>query len=129
MPPLQLSILPDVLAVARLAPGAGVPVWAVGGGFVAAVRTATELSLVVPAEAVPEGVTAERNFRALVVDGTLDFALTGILAALAVPLAAAEVSIFAISTYDTDYVLVRSDRLETALGALRAAGHTVGSGG
>jgi hypothetical protein len=80
---------------------------------------------VCPAARVPDDVRAERGWRALAVAGPLDFALTGVLAALAGPLADAGVSIFAIATYDTDYVLVRADRLADAVGALRAAGHRV----
>lgn len=78
-----------------------------------------------PAAAVPPHALAERGWRALHVDGTLDFGLTGVLAALVVPLAEADVSICALSTYDTDYLLVRDTQLSTALDALRAAGHTV----
>jgi len=87
--------------------------------------TAAELSVVAPAAAVPSHAKAERGWRALRVDGTLDFALTGVLAAVVVPLAEAGVSIFALSTYDTDYVLVRDSQLPAAREALRAAGHTV----
>ncbi|MEA2380663.1 MAG: uncharacterized protein QOH72_634 [Solirubrobacteraceae bacterium] len=77
---------------------------------------------------VPDGARAESGWRALGVDGPLDFALTGVLAAVAVPLAEAGVSIFAVSTYDTDYVLVRADRLPDAVAALRGAGHSVTGG-
>jgi uncharacterized protein len=70
-------------------------------------------------------VRAERGFRALAVAGPLDFALTGVLAALAVPLAEAGVPIFAVSTYDTDHLLVRAERLGEAIAALEAAGHQV----
>lgn len=74
---------------------------------------------------VPPGVQHEAGWAALMVQGPLDFALTGVLAAIAVPLRDAAVSIFAISTYDTDYVLVPEARLDDAVSALRAAGHTV----
>ena len=77
---------------------------------------------------VPDGVRAQRGWRALAVEGPLDFALTGVLAAVAVPLAEAGISIFAVSTYDTDYVLVRADRLADAVAALRGAGHSVVGG-
>ncbi len=88
-------------------------------------RTADELSLVLPDEERHPDWKAEPGWRALRVDGTLDFALTGILSSLAAPLAAAGVSLFAISTYDTDYVLVRENDLEKAAAALAAEGHTV----
>jgi hypothetical protein len=67
----------------------------------------------------------QRGYRALAVVGTLDFALTGIVASLAAPLADAGISIFGISTYDTDHILVREDRLSEAKLVLIAAGHTV----
>lgn len=88
-------------------------------------RTADELSLVLPEAARHPDWQAETGWRAFRVDGTLDFSLTGVLASLADPLAAAAVSLFAISTYDTDYVLVREGDLERAMAALAAAGHTV----
>ena len=126
---LELRVLPGLLAIARLEPDAPVPGWAApgpGAELYAVVRTAAELSLVCGDDAVPAGVTAERGRRALEVAGPLDFALTGVLAALAAPLAEAGVSIFAVSTFDTDYVLVADTDLGRALSALRAAGHRVG---
>jgi len=88
-------------------------------------RTPRELSIVCDDEAVPSDVLSERGFRALVIEGQLDFSLTGVLAAVASPLAAAKISLFAFSTYDTDYVLVKDERLEAAIAALQAAGLTV----
>jgi hypothetical protein len=125
---VELRVLPGALAIARLDPADPPPAWAAPhGAFHAVVRTADELSVVCPDDAVPGGVRAERGFRALQVAGPLDFGLTGVLAALAVPLAEAGVPIFAIATYDTDYVLVRAEHLGAAVDALRAAGHQVGS--
>ena len=125
--PIALRVLPGRLAVARLGPEAPVPGWAAGPAtpLTAVVRTPAELSIVCPEVELPGGVSAERGWRALAVAGPLDFALTGVLASLAVPLADAGVSIFALATYDTDYVLVREERLAAALAALRAAGHDV----
>ena len=103
------------------------PAWASGdaGALHAVVRTADELTIVCPADRVPPDVRAERGWRALQVIGPLDLALTGVLLSLLEPLARAGVGIFAVSTYDTDHVLVRADRLDDAAGALRAAGHRV----
>ena len=125
MQPLALSVLPESLAVCRLEAAAKVPAWAHTGTFRVVTRTPAELSIVCREDAIPAGVPANRGWRAIAVDGTLDFALTGILASLASPLAAAGVSIFAVSTYDTDYVLVKQETLERALEALAAAGHRV----
>jgi hypothetical protein len=124
---LRVLVLPGELAVARLDAGAPLPGWASPGDdpLHAVVHTTAETSIVCAAARVPDGVRAEHGWRALAVEGRLDFALTGVLAALAVPLADAGVSIFAVSTYDTDHVLVRCDRLGDAVEALRAAGHQV----
>ena len=112
--------LPDRLAVARLAPGDGVPGWLDWSDTpVSATRTGEELSILCREDRVPESVKAERGWRAFKVEGPLEFSLFGILARIAVPLAQARVSIFAISTYDTDYVLVRDDDLRRAVEALK----------
>jgi hypothetical protein len=120
---LQLRVLDDRLSVCRLPDGSALPEWAGSGTLSSVTWTARETSVVCAASAVPDGVVAEHGWRALAVAGPLDFALTGVLAALAQPLAGAGVSIFALSTYDTDYVLVREDVLEDAVHALVAAGH------
>jgi len=120
-----LRVLPDLLAITRLAADSPVPRWSRRSRWTSITRTANELSVVCAAEAVPAGVRCEKPFRAIAVDGTLDFALTGILASIAEPLAKAKISIFAISTFDTDYVLVRQDKLAAAVLALRSAGFRI----
>ncbi|MDP9312816.1 MAG: ACT domain-containing protein [Chloroflexota bacterium] len=124
-PLLSLAILPQRFAICRLEPQAPVPPWCWTDGLCAVTRTQHELSIVCLEVAVPAAVQSERGWRALQVDGPLDFGLTGVLAALAVPLAQAHISIFALSTFDTDYVLVRETQLERAVRALREAGHTL----
>lgn len=122
---LSLLVLPDRLAICRLPPDAAIPGPPPVGGLWSVTRTADELSLVFPeAERRPEW-KAETGWRALRVEGTLDFSLTGILSAIAAPLAAAGVSLFAVSTFDTDYVLVREGDLDKARAALTAAGFAV----
>ena len=125
---MNLSILPDLLAVCRLEPNSSVPDWAVVSDFWSVTRTLDELSLVCLRQNVPDGVQCEADWRALKVEGPLDFALIGILADLSGALAQAKISLFAISTYDTDYLLVRADKLDAAVAALRAAGHNVEGG-
>jgi len=120
-----LSLLPDVLAVCRLPAGAALPDWAAGGNLLVFVWTEESLSLVCPAAGVPEDAQAERGWRALKVQGPLDFSLVGVLAELAGVLADAGVSIFAVSSFETDYVLVKESWLEGALHALRRVGHRV----
>ncbi len=121
----SLDVLPGRLAVCRLAPSEPVPAWAWQGALSAVTRTAQELSVVCQEAAVPEGVPTERGWRALRVEGPLSFEQVGVLATLLAPLAEAGVSVFALSTYDTDYVLVREPDLTRAVAALRSAGHTV----
>lgn len=127
MPPreLRLSLLAGTLAICRLDPGAPHPAWADAPGFRSITRTEEELSVVCDERAVPAGVKAERGWRALKLRGPIPFAETGILAALARPLAEAKIGIFAVSTYDTDYVLVKEGDLDAARAALAAAGHEI----
>ena len=101
-----------------------IPEWA-HSGFFSMTRTPDELSIVCNEEIVPDGVACEKGWHCLQVKGPLDFALTGILASLAAPLAEAGISIFAISTYDTDYFLVKE--LDRAIAVLFKAGHNVRS--
>ena len=128
---LRLHLLPDRLAVCRLDPGAPLPEAVLfppparGETIFSVTRTGEELSIVCSEDSVALGSRVERGWRCLKVAGPLQFSLTGVLAALAVPLAEREVSIFALSTFDTDYLLVKSDQLETAAAALREAGHEV----
>jgi hypothetical protein len=125
---LPLDVLPDTLAVCRLPPAGALPRWATGAvPFLTVTRTSEELSITTVQAAVPSGVQCERDYRALRVRGTLPTDLVGILVAVAQPLAQAGLSIFAISTYDTDYVLVKERDLPAALAALRGAGHEVRS--
>ena len=125
MKSLTLALLPDRLAVCRLPPDAPLPPEPPGGPLWSVTRTPHELSLVVAEDAVRDGWKAERGWCCLAVEGPLDFSLVGIMASLSAPLAEAGVSLFAVSTYDTDYVLVREESLERAIGALRDAGHRV----
>ena len=122
---LNLEVLPSFFAVCRLAPDSPIPAWASLGDFFSITKNSDELSIVCEEDFLPPSVKAERGWRCLRVQGTLDFGLTGILAALAMPLAEAGISIFAISTFDTDYVLVSGRDLSRAADTLAAAGHKI----
>ncbi len=119
-----LTILPGRFAVARLPPESPTPAWAMGA-FTSITRTPRELSIVCADDVVPADVRAERNFAALTVDGVLDFWFVGILAGMLRILADAGVSVLALSTFDTDWLLLRDHDLERAVAALRAHGHPV----
>lgn len=126
---LPLDVVPGTLAICRLPAEADVPAWASAPGpFVTISRTPDELSITVAQDAVPAGVRCERDYRAIRVRGPLSPNLVGILLSIAEPLAEAGLSIFAISTFDTDYVLVRSSDLPAALDALARAGHKIAPG-
>ena len=125
MTSLTLSILPDTFAICRLAPHSAIPSWVTASNFFSITRTPDEQSIVCRQSAVPNEIRSERDWRCLQVNGPLDFSLTGILASLAAPLANAGISIFAISTFDTDYLLVKENDLAKAIDILRQAGHKV----
>lgn len=122
---LTITVHPERYAICRLEPDADLPVWAPGTKFLSATRTPLEFSVVCEEAHVPQSVHAERNRRLLQIEGTLAFALTGVLASVAEPLAKAQISIFAVSTYDTDYLLISDKDLQQATQVLDAAGHTV----
>ncbi|HMP57742.1 MAG TPA: ACT domain-containing protein, partial [Gemmatales bacterium] len=105
--------------------GSPVPAWATAGDLFSVTRTADELSVVCRQEAVPEGVVCERGWRCLRVAGSMPFTLVGVLASLTTPVARAGVGVFAFSTFDTDYLLVKEADFTKAVVALRAAGHVV----
>lgn len=121
---LELRVLEGHFAVARLEPNAAIPDW-VAGEVVCIARTPTELSIVCANDQVPDSVRSNRPWSCLEVAGPLDFSETGILSALTATLADAGVSVFAISTFDTDYLLVREETLVAALASLEGVGHHI----
>jgi uncharacterized protein len=121
----DLTVLPGSFAIVRLAADAPLPPWAAQGGFFSVTRTSDELSIVCLADQVPSAVATETGWRALKVKGPFALSEIGVLATLAAPLALAKVSLFAISTFDTDYLLVSEKQLDVAIAALKDAGHSV----
>jgi hypothetical protein len=109
--------------VCRLDAAATVPAWASQGGFFSVTRTAEELSVVCSAEWVPVDVRQESGWARLKLEGPFPFDETGVLASFIQPLSDSGVPIFAVSTFDTDYVLVKEVSLQKALDILREAGH------
>ena len=120
---LTLSLLSDIFAICRLGPEADIPSWALDGDFFSVTRTQEELSLVCLQEKVPEKTRCEKDFRCFKVGGPLDFSLTGILSSLTIPLAQAGISVLAISTFDTDYLLVKEAHVDRAVQKLSQAGY------
>jgi hypothetical protein len=121
--PLRYRVLPGRFAICRLTPDAAVPEWATASKFFSITRTADELSIVGEDERVPAGVLSEGGWACIQLEGPIPFELTGVLAAVLNPLAAAGIGIFAVSTFDTDCILIKADRLRSAEEALHQAGH------
>lgn len=120
---MELQLLPQQFAVCQLTTLTQVD-WQAPYCFLA--KTETELSLVCPENNLPEQtLKCERGWRALKISGTLDFGLVGILAEIAGLLAEQQISIFAVSTYDTDYILLKAAALSNALSALRTHGYNI----
>jgi hypothetical protein len=126
---MSLTLLPDAMAISRLDPGAPLPTWAVSAPWWSITRTAEELSIVCAEVQVPAGIAASRGWRALKFDGPLPLDQTGILASVTSPLAAARVSVFALATFSTDFVLIPAAQQPAAISALERAGHVVRSQG
>jgi hypothetical protein len=122
---LTLHLLPQTLAVCYLPAESAIPAWSQSGSLHAITRTPHELSIVCDLGSVPPDVRHEAPWRCLEVAGPLDFALTGILASLAAPLAESGIPLFALSTYRTDYLLIPAERIPAAINALQQAGHEV----
>ena len=113
MKKLTLSILPEKLGICHLDKNSPIPSWAIEENkFSSISKTRDELSIVCPQDKIPGGVLVERDWRAFKVEGPLGFVLTGIVSSLSEPLAKAEISIFYISTYETDYLLVKEENLD-----------------
>jgi uncharacterized protein len=128
---LKYRVLNERLAVCRAAADAPIPAWAQVAEFFGVVRTTEELSIVCPQnriapsvlEQTRAGLKVEAGWTALKLEGPFPFSMTGVLASFVQPLAEAQIPIFAISTFDTDYVLVKEEDLQRALAVLHAVGH------
>ena len=122
---LTLTVLDQRLAVCRLDAHVAIPAWATRQPFFSITRTADELSIVCPEQHAPADVQQDIGWRALKGEGPFDFIVTGVMAAIAQPLAAAGIPLLAIATYDTDYVLVKESHLQETIAALLEKGRTV----
>ncbi len=122
---LTLSILPETLVICQMDKDARIPDWLLASTFYSITKTAEELSVVCPQTNVPEGIKRDEGWRCLKVEGPLDFSAAGILASLTMPLAKEGISVFAMSTYNTDYLLVKERHLEKAVQILAQNGHQI----
>lgn len=120
---MQLTLQSGTFAIAKLDPDASAP--ECGGAFWSVTRTPQELSVVCEEEFTPEGATVESGWRCLRVDGPLGFTLVGLISEISTVLARAGVSIFVVSTFESDYILVKNENADRAIEVLRAHGHEV----
>lgn len=124
MTTFTLELLPGTLAICRLDASAGVPHWATGD-VISITRTSDELSIVCSQNNVSENIQSEPDWRCFRVAGRLDFSMVGVIASLTGTLAAAGITVFVVSTFNTDYLLVKEADLESAVESLRSAGHVI----
>ena len=125
---LELSILVDHFAICRLDAGSEIPAWAISPSFLSLTHTTDEVSIVCPQEIVPSEVQCHRGWRCIKVSGPLELGEIGILESLIAPLAQEEISVFAISTFETDYLLVQERYLAKTSEVLRRGGHRIEPG-
>jgi hypothetical protein len=125
MPRIVLHLLAGEFAVCRLAPEEPVPAWAGSGVYSGAIRAPGELTVVCPADQVPADVRHEGGWRILRFEGPFSFTDTGVLSAALAPLAAVGIPILAQSTFDTDFLFIKSADLMRAIEALAGAGHAI----
>ncbi|MBP1743414.1 MAG: amino acid-binding protein [Firmicutes bacterium] len=122
---LTMKLLEGQYVVCRLDKNALFPEWANSNDFFSITRTTDELSIVCPQENIPDEVKCEKDWRVFKIEGPLDFSLIGILAPISTILATAGVSIFAVSTFDTDYILVKNKDISCAVKALGDKGYEI----
>jgi uncharacterized protein len=125
MNPLTFSVLPGEYAICRLQSNDTVPGWAPASPFYSITKTTDELSIVCEAQYVPLDSSHNKGWRLLKIAAVLDLSLTGITASFSTALANAGVNLCVIATYDTDYIMVKEDKLSTAMKALQEAGFIV----
>jgi Uncharacterized conserved protein len=113
-----MKLLDEKYSVCRLDKDNGIPIWALQGDFFSITKTMDELSIVGLQENIPDDIRCEKNWRILKIEGQLDFSLVGILASISNLMAEAQISIFALSTYDTDYILVKENNIDSAISTL-----------
>src|ERR1700683_4184014 len=120
---LRFSQLPWRYAIIRLPPDSAIPAWATKGDFTSITRTADALSIVCPTENLPPDVPSPPRWICVKLEGPFPFSQTGVLLSFIRPLSESEIPIFAISTFDTDYVLIEEEFVRAALDVLKASGH------
>lgn len=122
---MTIIVYDGLFAICKLAPGDDIPVWSTESDFLSVTRSPDELSVVCDQQLIPRAVQCSRNWRMLAIDGVLDLQMTGVVSGLLLPLARVDVSVFVLSTFDTDYFMVPEHMLEQASETLKAEGHRI----
>lgn len=122
---LTLKLLDKTYAVCSLSKNKKIPLWAIEGDFLSITKTEDELSIVCEEKNVAEGIKYEGNWKILKIEGPLDFSLVGILAKISNLMAKNNISIFAISTYDTDYILIKLGNINKAIEVLKKDNYNI----
>lgn len=122
---LTMKLLRGKYGVCRLDKSDLIPEWMQNSDFLSITRTQEELSVVCSEESIPNDIKCEKDWRILKIEGPLDFSLVGILASISTVLAQKKISIFAVSTYDTDYILVKNKDIDSAIAALTSEGYEI----
>jgi hypothetical protein len=122
---LQLSLLKDLYGICKFPSDSSIPEWALDESLCSITRSKKELTVVCPQGIIPANTEYDSDWRCFRIDGSFDFNQIGVISSLAEPLAEAGVSIFVISTYDTDYILVKEEKVEQAVNVLTDNGHLV----
>jgi len=122
---VNFILLPNTFAIVRMAASDKTPRWATGGPLVSITRTESELSIVCREAVVPAGTHADRGWQCLRLEGPMPLTMVGVAAEFSSILAKVGISVFIVATFDTDYVLIKGDRIDAATKALKSAGHSV----
>jgi hypothetical protein len=125
---MNITALEGLYAVCRLDPGGAIPEWALASEFLSITRSREELSLVCRQEKVVSSVRCSRDWRVMGLEGPLDLQMKGVLSGLLGHLARESISVFVVSTYDTDYLLVKNFDYKRAVEVLMGEGHQFGPG-
>ena len=125
---LKFRMMPGPFAIVRLDPDSPIPAWATNGEVSSITRTTDELSIVCPASNLPADVHSTLRWICFKLEGPFPFSLTGVLLSFIEPLSSNGIPIFAVSTFDTDYVFIQRESVESALAELQRAGHQLCAG-
>jgi hypothetical protein len=122
---MQLSLLDKIFGICVFANNIPIPEWAATASLCSITRTGKELTVVCPQNIIPADIEHDREWRCFRIDGSFDLEQIGVISSLAAPLAQAGISIYVVSSYDTDYILVKDEKVEQVIAVLSRDGHSI----